>query len=121
MRLMIAAWKRVISGGMRLCLQQAVDAVTDAQAVFLGLDVNIAGAFVGGFDEDLVDELDDRGFRGHLGRLAVVGLESLEQFDFLGALLHQRGDGLAADAEMRLDEPAQSRVGWPGRAELPVR
>ena len=88
-----------------LGLQHAVDAVADAQAAFLRLDVDVAGALVGGLDEDLVDQLDDAGLLGHLGHFAVVGLEAFEQFDVLVALLHQGGDGLAADAEMRLDEP----------------
>ena len=70
------------------------------------LDVNIAGPLVGGFDQDFVHQLDDRGFLGHLGHFAVVGLDVLEQLDiFLGPVLHQGGDRLAADAEVGLDEP----------------
>ncbi len=48
-----------------LRLQHAVDAVADAERFFLGLDVNVAGALVGRLDQDLVDQLDDRGLLGH--------------------------------------------------------
>src|SRR5262249_53123577 len=65
----------------RLQLQQAVDAVTDAQARLFRFDVDVAGALVGRLDEDFIDQLDDRGFLGHLGQLAVVGLDLFEEFD----------------------------------------
>ena len=75
------------------------------RAALFRLDVDVAGPLVGGLDEDFVDQLDDAGFLGHLGRFAVVGLEAFEQLDLVGALLHHGGDGFAADAEVRLDEP----------------
>ena len=71
----------------RLRLQQAVDAVADAQAVFFRLDVDVAGPLVGGLDQDFVDQLDDRRFLGLLGQFAVVGLELFEQFDLVVAAL----------------------------------
>ncbi len=118
MRLMIADWKRLISWGSDCVCKDAVDAIADAQAGLFRLDVNVAGPLVGRLDEDLVDELDDAGFLGHLGRFAVVGLEPFEQLDalVLGALLHEGGHGFAADAEVRLDEAERSRAGWPGPA-----
>src|SRR5262245_22800178 len=89
-----------------LRLQYAVHAVTDPQCLFFGLDVDVAGPFVGGVDQDFVDELDDRRFLGHLGHFAVVGLDVLQQLHFIvGPLLDHRADGVAANAEMRLDEP----------------
>ncbi len=107
MRLMIAAWKRLISGGSGLRLQQAVDAVADAQAVFFGLDVDVAGPLVGGLDQDLVDQLDDRGFLGHLGQLRCRRPRCLRAARRRPSSrsCDQGGDGLAADAEVRLDEP----------------
>ena len=42
-------------------VEDAVDAVADAQIVFERLDVDVGGALVDGFADDLVHELDDRG------------------------------------------------------------
>src|SRR5665213_930350 len=63
-------------GVQRLCLQNAVDAIADAQGTFFRLNVDVAGALVGGFDQDFVDQLDDAGFLGHLGRFAVVSVQA---------------------------------------------
>src|SRR5262249_24994813 len=46
-------------GRQVLDLQQAVDAVADAQGAFFVFDVDVAGPLVGRLDEDLVDQLDD--------------------------------------------------------------
>ncbi len=46
-------------------VQDAVDAVADAEVVFERLDVDVGGALVDGFADDLVDEFDD-------ARLGVV-------------------------------------------------
>ena len=83
MRLMIAGLEAVDLRRQRLRLQQAVDAVADAEAVLLRLDVDVAGPLVGRLDEDLVDQLDDRRFLGLLGQLAVVGLDVFEQLDLV--------------------------------------
>ena len=44
-------------------VQDAVDPVTNAQIVLERLDVNIGGAFLDRFPDDLVNELHDRRFR----------------------------------------------------------
>ena len=123
MRLMIAAWKRLISGGSVLRLQQAVDAVADAEAVLLRLDVDVAGPLVGGLDEDLVDELDDRRLLGHAWpvSLSSASMSSSSSTSSSPRSCDQGGDGVAADAEVRLDEPGdlaragQDRHGRAGR------
>src|SRR5262249_50561805 len=100
----------------RLRLEQTVDAVADTHRTLFRLDVNVAGAFVDCFDEDFVHELDDAGLLGHLRRLAVVRFQPFEQLDlFLVAFLHQGGNSLAADAEVRLDEAGNfARTGEDG-------
>ena len=89
----------------RLCLQHAVDAIPNVQGAFAGLDVNVAGPFIGRLHEHFIDELDDRGLLSHFGQLAVVSLGVLQQLDAVPiALANHGGDGFAADAEMGLDE-----------------
>jgi hypothetical protein len=46
--------------------ETAVDAVADAEEVFAGLDVDVAGAVLDGGVNAVVDELDDGGVAGHL-------------------------------------------------------
>ena len=89
-----------------LQLQQAVDAVADLDPRLLDLDVDVRRPLVGRLDEDLVDEVDDRGLLGLLGHLGVVGLDVLEELDLVVlAGLGQGRDGVAADPEVGLDEP----------------
>ena len=88
---MIAGLEAVDLRRQVLVLQHAVDAVADAKAFFLGLDVDVAGPLVGGFDEDFVDQLDDRRFLGLLGEFAVVGLDVLEQLDVIFFVLRPSG------------------------------
>ena len=86
-------------------MKNPVDPVSDAQGLLFGLDVNVAGPLVGGFHQDLVHQLDDRGFLGLLSHFAVVGLDSFEQLDVLTAIQHHLRDGVAAHAVISLDEP----------------
>src|SRR5262245_26387254 len=81
-----------------LRLQNAVDAVADAKRVLFGLDVNVAGSLIGGFDQDFVDQLHHRRFLGHLGQFTVVGLKLFEELDVFLAVLDHGRDGFAADA-----------------------
>ena len=46
--------------------QPAVDAVADAQRVVARLDVDVAGAFLDGVVDEVVDQLDDRRVAGRL-------------------------------------------------------
>ena len=75
--------------------------------LLLRLDVDVAGPLVGGLDEDLVDQLDDRGLLGHLGQLRCrrPRCSSSSSTSSSSRSCDQGGDGLAADAEVRLDEP----------------
>ncbi len=104
MRLTIAMAKRLISGGSTCDCKQSVDAVADADRLLFVLDVDVARPLVGGFDQNLVHQLDDRCFLGLLGEFAVVGFDPFEQFDVV-ALLDEGLNGLAADAEVVLDQP----------------
>src|SRR5260370_474316 len=63
------------------CREKPVDAVPNAKAVFVRLNMDVAGALVGSLDEDLVHQLDDRGLLGHLGQLTVIGFELFQQLD----------------------------------------
>ena len=107
MRLMIAACEPVDLRRQVLVLEQAVDPVADADALLLVLDVDVASPLVGRLDQDLVHELDDRRFLRLLGHLAVVGLDAFEELDvvLVACLLGEGRDGVAADAEVLLDEP----------------
>ena len=52
-------------------MQDAVDAISDAQFVFGRLKVNVGGAILVGLPDDLIDELDDAGFLVALGNFLV--------------------------------------------------
>ena len=56
----------------RRLVQDAVNAVADAQFVLLRFEVNVRGAVLVGFPDDLVDELDDAGFLVALGDFLVA-------------------------------------------------
>src|SRR5260370_14278213 len=85
-----------------LGLEKAVDTVTNVEAVFVRLNMEVAGALVGRLDEDLVHQLDDRGLLGHLGQLAIIDLGLLQQLDAFAALLHHGGDRLTPPPGMGL-------------------
>src|SRR5262249_22677573 len=68
----------------RLGLHHAVDAVADGDAVGLRLDVNVAGPQLDRFQQDFVDQANDRGFLGHLRQLGAVGLDVREQLNAVG-------------------------------------
>ncbi len=97
-------------------MQDAVDSIANAETALLRLDMDVAGALVGRLDEDLVHQLDDRSLLGHLGHFAVVDFGVLQELDAIaGPLLHHGGHGLAAHAEMGLDEPGDfTRTGEHG-------
>ena len=57
-------------------MQNAVDAVANAQIVLERLDVNVGRPLMDGFANDLVNELHDRGFR-------VVGVQVGARFDVI--------------------------------------
>ena len=122
MRLMIALCEARDLRRQHLRLKKTVDAVADAQGGFFRLDVNIAGPFVGGFDKNFVDQLDDRGFLGLFGQFAVVGFETFEEFDVV-ALLHHLLTVSPPTPKCCLDKPGdfartgQNRLNFkPGQA-----
>ncbi len=55
-----------------LVVQDAVDAVADAELFFERLDVNIAGALFDGGGDHGVDQTDDRRFAGHVAQMFEV-------------------------------------------------
>ena len=96
-----------------LLLQQPVDPVADADALLLRLDVDVRRPLVRRLHQNLVHQLDDGRLLRRLRHLAVVGLERFEELDVVllaPCLLGQRRDGVAADAEVLLDEPGDLAV-----------
>ena len=87
MRLMIAVWKRLISGGSVLLLEQAVDAVADAEAVLLGSTwMSLARSLAASMRISLTSLTTDASW-AILASLAVVGLEVFEQLELVVAAL----------------------------------
>jgi hypothetical protein len=60
-----------VCGGIHRLEEDAVDAQPDFQRLFLGLDVNVAGALLDRVGDQVVDEADDRRF---VAGLLKVGL-----------------------------------------------
>ena len=77
----------------RRLVQDAVDAVADAQFVFRRLEMNIRRAIFERFPDDLVDELDDARFLVALGDFLVFADQQFERF-----VLGQFVERLGADA-----------------------
>ena len=66
-------------------VENAVDAVADAQLLLVGLDVDVARALLNRRHQDDVDQLDDRRFLALLGeRLGADLFELLEDLDVAG-------------------------------------
>jgi hypothetical protein len=70
-------------GRHRGLVQDAVDAVADAQFVLGRLEMDVGGAVLEGLPDDLVDELDDAGFLVALGDLLVLADEQFERLVIL--------------------------------------
>ena len=60
--------------------QHAVDAEADDERAFLGLEVDVAGALLGGLEDDRVDEPDERRVRDPVVDLEVVDFFVLRCF-----------------------------------------
>ncbi len=61
-------------------MQNAVDAITNAQIVLERLDVNVGGALDDRFADDLIDEFHDRSFR--IVRIQIgAGFRVLQHFE----------------------------------------
>ena len=89
-------------------VQDAVDAVTNAQIVLERLDVDVGRALVNRFADDLVDELHDR-------RVGIVGVQVGARFDVLerfeGAVgLEDFVEGFRADAVERFHRAQDLRA-----------
>ncbi len=83
-------------------IENAVDAVAQAQLFFERLDVNIAGAVLDGLDEHQVDELDDGAF--------LAAFDELVEVDFLLFVLGQFD---VADVDVLEDfVDAAAGLGW---------
>ena len=63
----------------RCLVQNAVDAVADAQFVFGRLKMNVRRAVLVSFPDDLVDELDDAGFLVAFGDFLVFADQQFER------------------------------------------
>jgi hypothetical protein len=89
-----------------LFLEQTVDPIADANGVLFVLDVDVRRPLVRRLDQNLIHQLHDRRFLRLLGEFAVVGLDVFEELDFflISGFLGQGRDGVAADAEVLLDE-----------------
>ena len=67
--------KSIDLGGRRLRMQDAVDPVTDQQAVRLAFDMHVAGSRLNRFQQDLIDQSYDRRLLSHLAQFAAIGLD----------------------------------------------
>ena len=63
-------------------MQNAVDAVAHLELIFEGLDVNVRGAAFERAHEHLVDQANDRHFRGHVAQMRDVFFVA-DAFDWL--------------------------------------
>jgi len=90
----------------RLQLQHPVNAVTDDQSRRLRLDMHVARLGLDGFQQDFVDQPDDRRLLRHFGQFRAVGLDALQQqyLVVVGGLGNQAFDRLAADAQVLFDQ-----------------
>ena len=74
-------------------MENAVNAVADAQLIFGGFKMNVRRTVLVSFPDDLVDELDDAGFLVALGDFLVFADENIQRL-FLGHFVQR----LSADA-----------------------
>jgi hypothetical protein len=116
MRLMIALRKRRISGGT-LATCSTPSAVAHAEIVLVRLEVNVAGPLVDRLDQDLVDQLDDRGFLGHLNiEIGRIDRCLINDLDIL-ALGDHLVDDIATHPIERLDELVDLSLGGQDRLD----
>ena len=104
--------------GHRHFLQQAVDAVADAQFVLERLDVNVRRAQRERVAEDLIDEADDARVFGGLVEVAVV--LAVVRDDLEAFLLFEQVERVRADAEVLLYLALERRAGREHGLELEV-
>jgi hypothetical protein len=97
-------------------MENAVNAVADAQFIFLWFEMNVRGAILVSLPDDLVDELDDAGFLVALGDFLVGGQFEV-QWNFLVHLIERRG----ADAVIALERLLDFRLGRKGEIHGSVR
>ena len=74
----------------RRLVQNAVDAVADAQFVFRRLEVNVRGAVFVGLPDDLIDELDDARLLVAFGDFLVLAHQQFDRF-VLGQFIERFG------------------------------
>ena len=94
----------------RRLVQDAVDAVADAQLVLRRLEMNVRRAVLEGLPDDLVDELDDAGFLVALGDFLVLADQQFERL-VLGHLVERFG----ADAVVLLERLLDFDLGGQGK------
>ena len=63
--------------------EDAIDAVADDEAFFVGFDVDIGGALFDGVEDEEIDKADDGAFAGGLGEVGDFLLFLLDDFEFL--------------------------------------
>ena len=81
-------------------LQHAVNAVADRHVVLVRLDVNVARPLVDGFEDDLVDELDDAGLLRGFEQILAAGFERGRRVVLADHLVQR----VAAEAVVGLDD-----------------
>ena len=99
-------------------LQHAVDAVSDAEGVLFGLQVNVGRAEAMGFDDDLVHEPDDRSVARVLVDGVRVGVVQRERFILTRAHLLNR---LGPDSVVALNRFLDMRLERKDRLDRPAR
>ena len=112
-----------LAGGDHDVAQDAVDPEADAQAVALGLHVDVRGAELDGLVQDLVDELDrggvvDAGAADLLGDLLADPRDHLRQ---AVAAAGQAPDPAELVADLRLDGDDRQHLGAEGQSHVVQR
>ena len=100
----------------RRLVQDAVNAVADAQLVFRRLEMNVRRAVLERLPDDLVDELDDAGFLVALGDFLVLAHQQFERLVF-GHLIERLG----ADAVILLERLLDLDLGGQGKPHRAAR
>ena len=104
-------------------MENAVDAVTDAQLIFRRFEMNVGRPVLEGFPNDLVDELDDAGVLIIAGDLTPAVYLQLDRVVFFGHFVERLGTDAVVLFQRLLDlsTGGQSVANSPANIELNTR
>ena len=103
-------------GGNGDVLEQAVDAVLQADGSGIRLEVDIGGLEAKGFEQDLVDQISDGGIDGGIFHRRFDVEDNLLVEFVQPAFGAQALDGFGAEAEVRFDGGVDGSWGWRGQS-----